>query len=209
MRNFLINFFTLFFSSLFFSVFSLHAKSDTSPEEMISKITGEILTEIRNDTSLSSGNFDRVNQLVDMKVMPIVDFKRMTSLAVGRKWRLANDTQKEKLMVAFRQLLLLSYSGAIRYAEKAKITILPQRGNKDENNVVVKTRVTVPGKQPISIDYRLKKTKSGWKIYDLNVLGLWLVENYRSQFSQIVNVHGVDGLIDAIVQKNKTLMQTK
>jgi len=141
--------------------------------------------------------------------MPIVDFQRMTALAVGRQWRLANDDQKEKLMKAFRELLLLSYSGAIRYAEKATITILPQRGNKDDENVVVKTRVTVPGKQPISIDYRLKKISTGWKIYDLNVLGLWLVENYRSQFSQIVNTSGVDGLIDAIEQKNKSLMKTK
>jgi phospholipid transport system substrate-binding protein len=190
-------------------VFNLHAAPISSPEEVISKITEDILLEIKNDPVLSSGNLDRINELVNQKVMPIVDFKRMTSLAVGRKWRLADDNQKQALMDAFRKLLLLSYSGAIRYAEKATIKILPQRGEKEENNVVVKTRVTVPGKQSISIDYRMQKTISGWKIYDLNVLGLWLVENYRSQFSQIVNSNGIDGLIIAIVKKNKQIMQTK
>ncbi len=209
MKNFLKNLSSIFLFFLFSAFFSLHANPESSPDEIISKITGEILTEIKNDSSLSAGNFEKINKLVDMKVMPIVDFQRMTALAVGRQWRLANDDQKEKLMKAFRELLLLSYSGAIRYAEKATITILPQRGNKDDENVVVKTRVTVPGKQPISIDYRLKKISTGWKIYDLNVLGLWLVENYRSQFSQIVNTSGVDGLIDAIEQKNKSLMKTK
>ena len=103
----------------------------------------------------------------------------------------------------------MSYSGAIKFAEKATITILPSRRSAADNNAVVRTKVAVPGRQPISIDYRLKKTSEGWKIYDLNVLGLWLVENYRSQFSQIVGAKGIDGLINAISTKNEKLKKRK
>jgi len=179
------------------------------PETIISKISSEIIQKIRENPKLSSGNWELINELVDATVMPIVDFQKMTALAVGKSWRLASDKQKEKLMVVFRELLLLSYAGAIKFAEKASVTILPSRRSASDNNAIVRTKVAVPGRQAISIDYRLKKTSTGWKIYDLNVLGLWLVENYRSQFSQIVSTNGVDGLIYAISEKNKLIRNKK
>ena len=180
-----------------------------SPENIISKITGEILDEIKNDPDLAAGDWVKINKLVDLKVMPVIDFKKMTSMAVGKHWRSASSEQKNKLMKVFRKLLLLTYSGAIRFADKADMTILPLRRDPNDTNVVVKTRVTVPGRQAVPINYRLRKTELGWRIFDLNVLGLWLIENYRTQFGQIVTRDGISGLINAIKSKNQSLSQSK
>ena len=176
-----------------------------NPEDVISTITQEILSEIKNDPSLVKGDLESINSLVEKKVMPILDFEKMTALSVGAKWRQASDIQREELQKAFRRLLLLSYSGTVKFAEKAKVKILPPRRKKNDSRVVVKTRVSVPGRQAVPVDYRMRLTDEGWKIYDLNVLGLWLVDNYRVQFSQIVGSKGVDGLINEIVKKNNKL----
>ena len=176
-----------------------------NPEDVISTITQEILSEIKNDPSLVKGDLESINLLVEKKVMPILDFEKMTALSVGAKWRQASDVQRESLQKAFRRLLLLSYSGTVKFAEKAKVKILPPRRKKNDSKVVVKTRVSVPGRQAVPVDYRMRLTDDGWKIYDLNVLGLWLVDNYRVQFSQIVGSKGIDGLINEIVKKNNKL----
>jgi len=176
-----------------------------NPEDVISTITQEILSEIKNDPSLVKGDLESINLLVEKKVMPILDFEKMTALSVGAKWRQASDIQREELQKAFRRLLLLSYSGTVKFAEKAKVKILPPRRKKNDSRVVVKTRVSVPGRQAVPVDYRMRLTDEGWKIYDLNVLGLWLVDNYRVQFSQIVASKGIDGLINEIVKKNNKL----
>ena len=176
-----------------------------NPEDVISTITQEILSEIKNNPSLVKGDLESINLLVEKKVMPILDFEKMTALSVGAKWRQASDIQREDLKKAFRRLLLLSYSGTVKFAEKAKVKILPPRRKKNDSKVVVKTRVSVPGRQAVPIDYRMRLTDDGWKIYDLNVLGLWLVDNYRVQFSQIVGSKGIDGLINEIVKKNNKL----
>lgn len=206
------NFF-IFVAIVFFGFFptnTLNAElNDESPEKIISEITGEILNEIKNDPDLAAGDWDKINKLVDAKVMPVIDFERMTSLAVGKYWRSATLDQKTKLMKAFRKLLLLTYSGAIRFANKADMKILPPRRGSKDVDVVVRTRVTVPGRQAVPIDYRLRKTNRGWRIFDLNVLGLWLIENYRAQFSQIVNRDGIKGLINAIETKNQSLSRSK
>ncbi len=199
----------LFLSYNFAAALVFAQELQNTPEKIISKITGEILNEIKNDPDLAAGDWEKINKLVDTKVMPVIDFKKMTSLSVGRHWRNATSEQKSKLMNVFRELLLLTYAGAIRYADKADMKILPPRRDPKDTNVVVRTRVTVPGRQAVPIDYRLKKTDAGWRIFDLNVLGLWLVENYRSQFSQIVNREGIKGLIFAIENKNRSLAKNK
>ncbi len=181
-------------------------KADPKPEDVISSVTQEIITEIKSRPELASGNLGSINELVDKKVMPILDFEKMTALAVGKKWKAATETQRVNLMKVFRQLLLLSYSGSIKFAEQAKVKILPPRRKQGAKNVIVKTRVSVPGQQAVPVSYRMKLTEGGWKIYDLNVLGLWLVENYRVQFSQIVKSQGIDGLIKEIKEKNSKLL---
>merc|ERR1711991_111072 len=121
------------------------AAETAKPEDVISSITQEIIDEIKNKPELASGNLGSINQLVDKKVMPILDFEKMTALSVGKKWRVATESQKSSLMTGFRKLLLLTYSGSIKFAEQAKVKILPPRGKQKGNNVVVKTRVSVPG----------------------------------------------------------------
>ena len=198
---------------LFFGIFyvndTVSNEIQVSPEQIISKITGEILDDIKNDPDLAAGDWTKINKLVDAKVMPVVDFEKMTSMAVGKYWRSASPDQKTKLMKTFRELLVLTYSGAIRFADKADMKILPPRRKPTDVDVIVRTRVTVTGRQPVPIDYRLKKTDLGWRIFDLNVLGLWLIENYRAQFGQIISRNGIDGLISAIDSKNKSLLQSK
>ena len=201
---------TTFFIFVFLFITGTNAQETTdSPERIISKITGEILNEIKNDPDLAAGDWVKINVLVDEKVMPVIDFEKMTALAVGRHWRSASPVQKNELMKVFRELLLLSYSGAIRFADKAGMKILPPRRNPGDIDVVVRTRVTVPGRQAVPIDYRLRKSDSGWRIIDLNVQGLWLIENYRSQFTQIVSRDGISGLVTAIENKNKSLSKNK
>ena len=180
--------------------------AEVNPEEVISAITEDIIREIKQRPELAKGNLGSINELVDEKVMPILDFKKMTALAVGKQGRNATEPQKDRLMEVFRQLLLLSYSGTIKFAEQAKVNILPPRRKSGGKNVIVKTKVSVPGRQAVPVNYRMKLTKDGWKIYDLNVLGLWLVDNYRVQFSKIVNSKGIDGLIEDIDKKNRKLM---
>jgi len=194
------------FFTIFLSCFSSILVAETMPEDVISMITTEILDEIKNKPELARGDLRSVNELVEKKVMPILDFEKMTALAVGKKWKKATDIQKKTLMKSFRKLLLLSYSGTIKFAEQAKVKILPPRRGLGDKKAVVKTRVSFPGRQAVPINYRMKLTEDGWKIYDLNVLGLWLVDNYRVQFSQIVNAQGIEGLINQIDQKNRKLL---
>ena len=200
---------TVAYFGFFHSNNSVSKENHESPEKLISKITGSILKEIKKDPDLASGDWVKINKLVDTKVMPVVDFEKMTSSAVGKYWRTASSDQKTKLMKVFRELLVLTYSGAIRFADKADMKILPPREKTSDTDAVVRTRVTVPGRQPVPIDYRLRKTDLGWRIFDLNVLGLWLIENYRTQFSQIISRNGIEGLISAIDNKNKSLLQGK
>ena len=199
-------FIKLLITMLLSSVAQFSLAETAKPEDVIFSVTQEIINEIKNKPDLVSGNLGSINRLVDKKVMPILDFERMTSLAVGKEWRSASESQKSSLMKVFKQLLLLTYSGSIKFAEQANVQILPPRGKRNDRNVVVKTRVSVPGRQAVPVNYRMKMTEDGWKIYDLNVLGLWLVENYRVQFSQIVGSKGINGLIKEIDEKNRKLM---
>lgn len=181
------------------------AQAQTAPEELIRSISTGVLDEIKADRSLQTGDFERLNSLVDRRVMPHVNFSRMTALAVGRNWRSASTEQQKELMTEFRRLLLLTYSDAVRKVTDTSIEIKPVRAQPNDDEIIVRTRVMRPGKEPIQLDYRLEKSGSGWKIFDLNVLGLWLVEHYRSQFAQVVTAGGIDGLIKSLKDKNQDL----
>lgn len=184
------------------------AVAQTSPESLILSVSQGILDEVKADRSLQTGDIERLNQLVDKRVMPHVNFSRMTALAVGRNWRSATPEQQQQIMKEFRQLLLLTYSGAVREVGDTSVKVLPVRAKPDETIAIVRTQVVRPGKEPIQLDYRMEKSADGWKIFDLNVLGLWLVEHYRTQFAQVVSTSGIDGLIKSIQEKNQSLSQT-
>ncbi|MEN9758923.1 MAG: putative phospholipid-binding protein mlaC precursor [Pseudomonadota bacterium] len=179
--------------------------AQTAPEELIRQVSQGVLDEIKSDRSLQAGDIERLNKLVDQRVMPYVNFQRMTALSVGRNWRQATPEQQQVLMTEFRRLLLLTYADAVRQVTDTKIEIRPMRGKPTDGDVVVRTQVLRPGKEAIQLDYRLEKTPAGWRIYDFNVLGLWLIESYRNQFTQVVTAGGIDGLIRDLQAKNKSL----
>ncbi len=176
-----------------------------SPDTLIKMVTQEILDTIRNDRSLQSGDLTRLNALVDQRVMPVVNFARMTALTVGIHWRRATPEQQDKLMSAFRELLLLTYADALKQVQDTTVQVRPARYTPEDSDVIVRTFVVRTGKEPIQLDYRLERTPTGWKIYDFNVLGLWLVDHYRSQFGQLASSRGIDGLISALNSKNQSL----
>lgn len=185
-----------------------HAQATATPDGLIQSVTKDLLSVVRTDPRLQRGDVARVNALVDERVMPVVDFQKMTALTVGVHWRRASPAQQEQLLSAFRELLVFTYADALRQVQDATVQVRPARYAPEDQDVIVRTLVLRTGKEPIQLDYRLHKSADGWKIYDFNVLGLWLVENYRNQFSQMVGSKGIDGLISALQAKNKALRQS-
>ena len=181
------------------------ANAQSAPDQLILNISQGVLDEIKADRSLQSADINRLNNLVDKRVMPHVNFQRMTALSVGRNWRSASPEQQRILMVEFRRLLLLTYADAVRQVTDTQIQVRPMRSKPEDTEVIVRTQVLRPGKEAIQLDYRLEKADGGWKIFDLNILGLWLVEHYRNQFQQVVGASGIDGLIRALQDKNQSL----
>jgi phospholipid transport system substrate-binding protein len=180
--------------------------NDEAPDAFIKRIANETLDAVRSDKSIKSGDINKIMQLVDTKLMQHVNFRRMTALATGPGWRKATPEQQERLQAEFKLLLIRTYSGALSQINDQTIELKPLRGATDDKNLVVQTEVRGKG-EPIQLDYRLEKTPgegAGWKIFDLNVMGIWLVENYRSQFAKEINAGGVDGLIKSLADRNKS-----
>jgi phospholipid transport system substrate-binding protein len=180
--------------------------ADEAPEVMIKRLSDEVLGLIRADKAIQAGDTNRILALVDSKIMPNVDFRRMTAAAVGPAWRQATPDQQKRLQDEFKILLVRTYSGALAQVDDQTVSVKPQRSAPTDNDVVVRTEIRGRG-DPIQLDYRLEKTPgqgAGWKIYNLNVLGVWLVETYRTQFAQEINTKGVDGLIASLAERNKT-----
>jgi len=180
--------------------------ADEAPDAMIKRMSDDVLGAIRSDKMLQGGDLTRVMALVDARIMPNVNFQRMTASAVGPAWRQASPDQQKRLQEEFKVLLVRTYSGALAQVVDQTVTVKPLRAAPGDTEVVVRTEVRGKG-DPIQLDYRLEKTPSqgaGWKIFNLNVLGVWLVETYRSQFAQEINARGLDGLIAALTQRNKT-----
>lgn len=176
-----------------------------TPDAFIARITTKTLNTIKADKTLRSGDINRIMQLVDGELMQYVNFRRMTALAVGPAWRKATDAQRTQLQDAFKLLLVRTYAGALSQLGEQRVVVKPVRAGQPESNLVVQTEVQGKG-DPIQMDYRLEKSAdaaSGWLVFDMNVLGVWLVENYRTQFSSIINANGIDALIANLNEQNK------
>lgn len=183
--------------------------ADEAPEALIMRISSEVLDAVKADKSIKSGDTTKVIALVDSKVLPNMNFQRMTASAVGRTWRDATPEQQKRLQDEFKTLLVRTYSGALAQVSDQTISLKPFRGSAEDKEVIVRTEVRGRG-NPIQLDYRLEKTAgqgAGWKIYDVNVLGVWLIETYRSQFGQEINAKGIDGLIESLATRNKSNVQ--
>ena len=177
--------------------------ADESPDTMIKRLSDEVMAAIKSDKAVQGGDINKIIALVDTKVMPSVNFEVATRSAVGPKWREATPEQRTKLQAEFKTLLIRVYAGALSQLKDQTVEVtktLPVAGG---SQVVVQTEVRGKG-EPIKLDYRLDKAADApaWKIIDVNVGGLWLVQNYRSQFAQELTKGGVDGLIAALVERN-------
>ncbi len=177
------------------------AQATKAPDALIKEVSTDVLDSVRDDKSIKDGDVQKVIALVDAKVMPHVNFQRMTASAVGRYWRQATPEQQKKLQDEFKVLLVRTYSGALAQVRDQTVQLKPMRASPEDKEVVVRTEIRGRG-DPIQLDYRLEQVAGGWKIYDVNVLGIWLVENYRNTFSQEIGANGIDGLIAKLAERN-------
>ena len=179
---------------------------DEAPDAFIKRISVDVLDTIKADKSMRTGDIAKVITLVDTRIMPHVNFQRMTASAVGPAWRQATPEQQKRLQEEFKILMVRTYAGALSQVSDQTVAMKPLRASPDDKELIVRSEVRGSG-DPIQLDYRLEKTPgegAGWRIYNLNVLGVWLVETYKSQFSQEINAKGVDGLIDSLAARNKS-----
>ena len=190
-------------ASLALSVVSVRA-ADDAPDEMVRKVTDDVLTIVRQDKDIQNGNAKKAMELVEAKVLPNFNFQRMTALAMGRDWGKASPEQKKKLADEFKTLLVRTYSNALTGYKDQTIRYKPSKDMGD-GEVLVKTEIVQSGNKPIQLDYSLEKAGDGWKVYDVVVAGVSLVTNYRETFAQEVRANGVDGLIQMLSNKNKQL----
>ncbi|WP_018913647.1 phospholipid-binding protein MlaC [Thiomonas sp. FB-6] len=181
-----------------------HADEVAPPVQVVRSLTDSVMGSVRSDPTLKAGDQAKIEQLVQTKVLPYLDFHRMTASAVGPAWRRATPQQRDQLQEQFKQLLIHTYSGAVGRIKNQKVQYLPLRAAPHATSVVVRTRVLDNGEQ-IQLDYRLLKQGEDWKISDVNVMGVWLVDNYRGVFAQEINSKGIDGLIGVLKQRNEEL----
>ncbi|HJV68314.1 ABC transporter substrate-binding protein [Ideonella sp.] len=174
----------------------------TPPDALIKQVSTEVIDTLKADKAIQAGDVSKIITLVDNKVMPHVNFQRMTASAVGRNWRSASPEQQQKLQAEFKILLVRTYAGALTQVRDQVVALKPYRAAPTDTEVVVRTEIKGKG-EPIQLDYRLEKADAGWKIYDVNVLGVWLVEQYKSSFAQEIGTVGIDGLIAKLAEKNK------
>ncbi|MDQ8021069.1 MAG: ABC transporter substrate-binding protein [Moraxellaceae bacterium] len=183
--------------------------NDIAPDAMIKQVSDEVLQIVRSDKAIQAGDMKRISEVVDAKMLPHVNFTRMTSLAVGRDWRSATPQQQADLGAEFKTLLVRSYAGALSNYRDQQIVFKAFKMKPEETDVLVRTDVRQPGAQPVAIDYNVMKTPDGWKIYDVAVAGVSLVTNYREEFGREIRANGIDGLIKSLRDKNRSAEQAK
>jgi phospholipid transport system substrate-binding protein len=192
-------------SSVVVSVAALGASlahAQTAPDAMVKQLANQVIDDVKNDKAIQGGDVGKIRQLVDAQVAPHVDFPRMTASVVGRAWKTATPDQQKKLQDEFKTLLIRTYAGALtQVTPSTTVEIKPLRASPDDTEVVVRTLVKGKG-DPVQLDYRLEKVGTDWKIFDVNVLGVWLVDQYKNGFAQQIAAGGIDGLIKMLVDKN-------
>lgn len=174
-----------------------------APEVFVQRIAEDVIEAVKSDRAIQAGDTTRIRALVDAKVVPHVDFERMTSTAVGPQWRGATSAQRQRLLAEFKTLLITTYAGALTQVRDQTVAVKPPRSSAGDDRVV---RSEVKGRgEPIALDYRLERSGDAWKIHDLNVGGFWIVQTYRSQFQQALATGGIDALIAKLAEKNGKL----
>ena len=198
----------LLLATVFFSAPGISVAADIAPDALVKETSQDVIEIIKKDKDIQSGNKQKVYALVDAKVLPHFDFKRMTQYAVGKSWRQATPAQQDALTREFRTLLVRTYSTSLSTYKNQTIEYKPLRMQAGDTDVIVKTIVNQPGGQPIPIDYSLMKNADGWKVYDVVVDNISLVTNYRGSFASEIRQSGIDGLIKVLSDKNRASEST-
>ena len=186
---------------------ALRAEAVTA-DAFVKQVSTEVIDAVKADKAIQAGDVARIRALVDAKVMPHVNFQRMTASSVGPQWRSATPDQQKRMMAEFQTLMVNTYSGALTQVKDQSVVVKPLRGAADQSELIVRSEVRGKG-DPIQLDYRLEKNGDGWKIYDVNVGGFWLVEAYKGQFAKDLSSGGLDALITRLADKNKSLAAAK
>ena len=190
-----------------FWVCPLHASEAMAPDALAKSVTDEVLAIVRADKDIQAGNQKKVHELVESKVVPHFNFVRMTQLAMGRNWREANAEQQKRLVEEFRTLLVRTYTAAFTQYRNQTVEYRRARMAAGDTDVVVQSLIKQPNGQPVAVDYAMEKTDRGWKVYNVKIEGVSMVENYRNTFNTEVQKSGIDGLIKTLSDKNRQLVQ--
>ena len=202
--------------SLFVSITSLFVCSASAqsvpdlntPDGLIKIIVADVMSSVKSDPEIQKGNISRVVDLVEKKIVPYIDMRRTTQLAMGRNWSKATPEQQSQLIIEFKNLLIRTYSGALSQLRDQTVQYKPLRSSPSDTDVIVRT-VVIGKSDPIPLDYRLEKTNEGWRVYDINIMGAWLIEAYRNQFANQISQNGIDGLIKFLQERNAMLAGKK
>jgi phospholipid transport system substrate-binding protein len=187
------------------SVLAAAPATAEAPDVLVKRVSTEVIDAVKADKDIQSGNRNKIMELVQAKILPYVVSEKMTSLAAGRFWRQATPEQQKQLSDEFRTLLVYTYSGALSTIRNETVEFKPFRADPADSEVEVRSQVNMSRGEPITLNYRLTKSQQGWKIFDINVLGAWLVETYKSTFASEISKGGIDGLIKKLQDRNKQL----
>jgi phospholipid transport system substrate-binding protein len=190
------------------AVFAQTPDQATAPDALIKMVVTDVMISIKSDPDVQKGNIPKIVDLVEKKIVPYTDMRRTTEMAMGPNWKKATTEQQNQLVLEFKNLLIRTYSGALSQLRDQTVQFKALRAAPDDKEVVVKTVVLGRG-DPVPLDYRLEKTEKGWKVYDINIMGVWLVEAYRNQFSNQISQNGIDGLVKFLQDRNKQLANAK
>ena len=202
--------FALVFSSVFLiagTAFS-QVPDQSTPDGLIKTVVSDVMASVKSDPEIQKGSIPRIVDLVEKKIVPYTDMRRTTEMAMGPNWKKATPEQQAQLVNEFKNLLIRTYSGALSQLREQTVQFKALRAAPDDQEVVVKTVVLGRG-DPVPLDYRLEKTPNGWKVYDMNIMGVWLIEAYRNQFSNQISQNGIDGLVKFLQDRNKQLASAK
>jgi phospholipid transport system substrate-binding protein len=197
-------------SSLFLFVGGAYAQAvdQLTPDGLIKTVVSDVMASVKSDPEIQKGSIPRIVDLVEKKIVPYTDMRRTTEMAMGPNWKKATPEQQVQLVNEFKNLLIRTYSGALSQLRDQTVQFKPLRAAPDDKEVVVRTIVIGRG-DPVPLDYRLEKTANGWRVYDMNIMGVWLVEAYRNQFANQISQNGVEGLVKFLQERNKQLAAAK
>jgi len=179
------------------------AQQELAPDALVRKVTDDVLAAFRSDKALQAGDREKGLALAEQKVLPHIDFREAARLAIGRAWSSANTEQQNRLVAEFRGMLVRIYSNAIDTYRGQTLRVQPLRMEPGATEVTVRNQYLRPGQPPVAVDYAMRRTSEGWKIYDITVEGVSLVLTYRSEFDQVIRQSGIEGLIKRLADKNE------